>query len=126
MASGPVPGNMRSCTASEVLEQFWLVELTGDLTVGATDGITDTVYGVTQAEAASGAGVPVQHSGETYIKLGGTVTAGDRVSPKATADGVAIVAASGARACGIFLEGGVSGDIVRMQLGNNYNDELMT
>lgn len=116
-------GNVEGYEALEALVEFRAVtyNATG---VEYADAITERVIGVVQQATASGADAPVQTSGVTYLVCDGSGTAivpGARLMPKATADGVGVVAA-GATAvpCAIALEGTTAAaGVIRVQLTPN-------
>jgi len=111
--------------ASGNIYPFRFVKISGDFTGAACAAITDQVIGVTDGSlrlasvlgatyhAISGDPITLQPSNTVQVELGGTVTAGNYLMPKAT-DGTAVVAA-GATAVSsyIALQGGDSGDIIR-------------
>jgi hypothetical protein len=108
--------------ASGNISPFRFVKISGDFTGAACTAITDQVIGVTDGSlklfsstwhAQSGDPISLQPSNTVQVELGGTVTAGNYLMPKAT-DGTAVVAA-GATAVSsyIALQGGDSGDIIR-------------
>jgi hypothetical protein len=81
---------------------------------GCTDE-ADNVLGVIQNTPAAGEAVQLRTIGITKVKLGGTVTRGDRVGPSATGTGPVARARCGP-AAGIALQSGVIGDIISMLL----------
>ena len=74
---------------------------------------------VSAAELASTTpkAAPVTIIGTELIELAGTVVSGDYATSDADAKGIKAVTSGHARN-GIYLEGGVAGDIVEMQVGD--------
>lgn len=85
-----------------------------DQVVQATDE-ADNVLGVIQNTPAAGEAVQLRTIGITKLKLGGTVTRGDRVGPSATGLGLSLGATVGAAAA-IALQSGVINDIISVIL----------
>lgn len=97
--------------------QYCFVSMAADLAVGLSSAGGQAI-GVLQNKPASGQAASVAGRGSvTKIKLGGTVTAGQRVT--AGSNGVAVVQASGTDVVnGIALQGGNSGDLGIIQVGS--------
>lgn len=104
-------------TADLSAKQYTFVRMdtaNNDQVVSCTDE-ADNVLGVVQNTPALGEAVQLRVVGITKIKLGGTVTRGDRVGPSATGTGISIATGVG-QAAGIALQSGVIGDIISMLL----------
>lgn len=104
-------------TADLSAKQYTFVKVdtaNNDQLVQATDE-ADTVVGVVQNTPAAGEAVQLRTVGITKVKLGGTVTRGDRLGPKS--DGTALSIGTGVgEGAGIALQSGVIGDIISMLL----------
>lgn len=86
-----------------------------DSTVEAANANTDALMGVSDSLGGDAGGpVDVHMAGESQVKLGGTVQAGQPITANATGQGIAAAAAGGAtvRYVGFAMEPGVSGDII--------------
>ena len=76
---------------------------------------TDLLIGVsTRLDATTGERIDVVHEGIADVKLGGTVTRGQRITSDATGQGVAAAPAAGTNngVVGMALTSGVSGDVI--------------
>ena len=111
-----------SYTVSEDLsaKQFFVLKegtTTGSVLLADTAG--GDVVGVLQDNGINGstnvAHALVRTSGETKVKIGGTITNGNPL--QADTDGMAIIATSADLVFGKALESGVDGDIIRCQFG---------
>lgn len=87
----------------------YVVEFSTD-GVNVTDAKTDRAVGVITRGGASGANSDVCIFGEVKAILGGTVVAGQHVTPNT--DGTVVVTGASSQDFGIALEGGVAGDWV--------------
>ncbi|MFM1991333.1 MAG: hypothetical protein RJA99_4290 [Pseudomonadota bacterium] len=80
---------------------------------------TDLLVGVSsRLDAALGERIDVIHEGIADVKLGGTVTRGQRITSDATGQGVAAAPAAGTNngVIGMALISGVSGDVIPVLL----------
>lgn len=105
-------------TTTGAVTQYSCVKISGNGTVAACTAITDVPVGVAQtAASASGDQITVRTIAGTItkVRLGGTVSAGVEVMVKGSGTGeVDTAAGATARSVGQLVDGGVSGDIVRM------------
>lgn len=113
-------GLIQPFVAGGTIEKHRLVKFDAtDGQVVAAAAATDTSIGVTTfVGSESGETVDVVLSDAATVKLGGTVTQGDKIT--AGAAGVGVAAAAGQPYVGIALASGVSGDeiSVLIQPGN--------
>lgn len=116
-------GYIMGYSANEALEPFRLLTYATS-GVEYADAITERVIGVSQQAVASGERASAQVNGVTYLVCDGSgtaITPGARLMPKASADGIGVVAA-GATAvpCAIALEGTTAAaGVIRVQLTPN-------
>ena len=97
-------------------DQFKAMELSGSFQVDLADNAADEVVGILQNKpAAAGRAAEVRQLGIAKWKLGGTVTAGDKVGTDAAGLGVTKTA-NNDWFLGRALESGVSGDIISVLL----------
>ena len=81
-------------------------------------GAGETAIGITgELDTAEGCRCDVQLDGIAEVECGGSVTFGAKLA--SDANGKAVAAESG-EYLGIALEGGVSGDIIRVKLSGGY------
>lgn len=81
-------------------------------------GAGETALGTTgELDTAEGCRCDVQLDGIAEVECGGSVSFGAKIA--SDADGKAVAAESG-EYLGIALEGGVSGDIIRIKLSGGY------
>ena len=106
-------GNILNFTAETAVPAFRFVK------VGTTDGSVqlagagDAVLGVSMdTDVAADGRADVQHDGIGQVTLGGTVAYGAALASDATGRGVT---ASG-DSCGIALDSGIEGDIIRIKI----------
>lgn len=111
-------GNVLNFTAETAVPAFRFAK------AGTTEGNVklagagDTALGVTgELDSAEGRRCDVQLDGIAEVECGGSVTFGAKLA--SDANGKAVVAESGAY-LGIALEGGASGDIIRVKLSGGY------
>jgi len=105
----------KSATAGAAISAFTCVKFgSDDNTVIPGAASTDTLIGIAQHDAASGAEVRCEFAGISRLKLGGSVTRGAKLTSDASGNGVAAAPAAGSNAqvIGIALASGVSGDII--------------
>jgi len=111
-------GNVLNFTASNAVPAFRFVALgatEGTVALASADG--DAVGVSYELDAAQDGRQDVQLDGIAEVECGGSVTFGAKIA--SDADGKAIAAESG-EYLGIALEGGVSGDIIRVKLSGGY------
>lgn len=111
-------GNVLNFTAETAVPAFRFAK------AGTTEGNVklagagDTVLGVTgELDSAEGRRCDVQFDGIAEVECGGSVTFGAKLV--SDANGKAVAAESG-EYLGIALEGGASGDIIRVKLSGGY------
>ena len=111
-------GNVLNFTAETAVPAFRFAK------AGTTEGNVklagagDTVLGVTgELDSAEGRRCDVQFDGIAEVECGGPVTFGAKLV--SDANGKAVAAESG-EYLGIALEGGASGDIIRVKLSGGY------
>ena len=107
------PGLIKSCDAAGEVDIYQLVSVNDGVATRAT-GPTVPVVGVALHHAEAGQRVDVVMSGIAEVKLGGAVSAGDKIA--ANADGNAAAAGAGDRYLGIALSAGVEDDVVGVLL----------
>lgn len=93
--------------------QYRFVKLGSAGTVDVA-GTSTRPTGILQNDPGSGKAASVAYSGRSFLKLGGSVDAGDPVTSGEL--GVGVVAGSGDVARGEAVEGGVTGDIISVIL----------
>lgn len=105
-----------ACTAGSDLsaKQFYAVDISGDEAVDivATAGVGG--LGILQNKPASGVSAEVQILGVSKAILGGTVVAGDKLTTDA--NGKLVKAYGADRVLATAIVGGVSGDIISVEL----------
>ncbi len=105
LAGGAIPANSA-------------VKMSAEDTVVVTTAITDLVIGFARTTAASGERVEVETNSGSIVKAicGDTITYGLELMPKGSATTGTVVASAGATAitCGIALQGGASGETIRI------------
>jgi Uncharacterized conserved protein (DUF2190) len=99
---------------SAAANAYKVVKLDTNGNVVLASGITDVPFGILYDTAASGKVVPVAVGGIAKAKAGATIAAGSPVATKA--DGTLQVAATTQYVIGVARWGGVSGDIISVQL----------
>ena len=102
--------------AGEAMTAARFVDLQSDGTVDMADAAANIPLGLSAEAVAAGVNFPITTRGRGMIELGATLSAGVLVS--AGADGVAAAASAvgGEFKCGPLIQGGVSGDIVEIEL----------
>ena len=107
-----IPGLIVSRLAAADIAPRRIVKLTADNSVSPAAAATDVLYGVSISPntRTTGNRVDIVLNGTVDIELGGTVTAGARVT--ADANGKAVAASGTNRIIGIAEIAGVSGDFV--------------
>ena len=97
-------------------KQFFIakVDTSGNADLAAL--ATNALIGVIQNKPQSGEGALIRFGGTSKVKLGGTVTAGAWCTSDTAGKGVATTTDKDT-VIGRFLEAGVSGDVVEVQLG---------
>lgn len=111
-------GNVLNFTAETAVPAFRFAK------AGSTEGkvklagADETAIGIAgELDSAEGCRCDVQLDGIADVECGGSVTFGAKIA--SDADGKAVAAESG-EYLGIALEGGVSGDIIRVKLSGGY------
>lgn len=111
-------GNVLNFTAEAAVPAFRFAK------AGTTEGNVklagagDTALGVTgELDSAEGRRCDVQLDGIAEVECGGSVTFGAKLA--SDANGKAVAAESG-EYLGIALEGGASGDVIRVKLSGGY------
>jgi hypothetical protein len=99
---------------SAAANQFKAVKLDANGAVVLCSAITDVTFGILQDVAVAGKAVPVAVGGICKAKAGATIAAGAPVATKA--DGTLQTAATTQYVIGVARFGGVSGDIISVQL----------
>ncbi|MEM0095908.1 MAG: DUF2190 family protein [Candidatus Bathyarchaeia archaeon] len=111
-----LPGDVVAFTAGANITKGQIVKVTGNMTVQPATAATDAVIGVAVSNANSGGSVSVlMGCPVVWVTAGGTISAGAAVG--ATTNGAAAaVSTAGNRAVGFALEGGSSGNVIRVAL----------
>lgn len=111
--------------AGENLTIFRFVNVQSDETIDMTDAPADIILGINQETVDSGVVAPVAISGVAMIELGATLAAGVMVS--SGTDGVAAAASTTTDEIivGPLLQGGVSGDIVAININIRSVDAIV-
>lgn len=116
MGAGVTAGLEKSFKSAAAIAEARLVTFgVDDDTVALATAATSEIIGVTQhATAAAGDEVRVMLTGIAELRLGGSVTRGNRLTSDASGQGVAIGAVAGTNynSIGMALASGVSGDII--------------
>lgn len=94
--------------------RFTAVKLNASGNVVKTTAITDTPVGILQNDPKNGEAARVAIAGVSKARLAGTVAPNDQVGINAA--GRLVVAVTTNRVIGIALTGGVTGDIVSVQI----------
>ena len=99
-------------------DQYCLVKLTGDRTVGICAATTDVPFGALQNDPTSGAEAAVAVGGIALVQAGGTIAAGARVGTDANGHAVALVEGTNTTdyVVGVAMQAAVSGDIFSVLL----------
>lgn len=108
-------GLVKAYTSAGAINPNSLVKFSADYTVVQAAAVSDHIMGVTtEVTVVSGDRCDVVLSGIADVKLGGTVTRGDRITSDASGNGVTAAPAAGTNnwVIGIAIISGVSGDIV--------------
>lgn len=100
-------------------KQYFFVKVTNSSGTGraALAGAGERVLGVLQnkpSAAGDAASVAAKKGGITKVYAGGSITAGNEVTPDAS--GEAVVAGTGDIVAGVALNSAVDGDVVEIQL----------
>ena len=99
--------------------QYCFVQLATDSQVDAVASAGGDAIGILQNDpAAAGRAATVGIAGISQLKLGGNVTAGDKV--QSHTDGTGLLAATADHVLARAIDGGVAGDIVRVLLVNHH------
>lgn len=97
---------------------YTIVKYSADFTVVPAAASTDELVGVTTEVTTvnSGDRIDVIHSGAPYVKLGGTVAAGDPLTSDANGNAIKAVPSTGVNAncIGRARYSGVSGDVIEV------------
>lgn len=109
--------------AGGAIPAYTLVKFSADFTVVICTGPTDRSIGVsTEVDTASGDRVDVIRDDLTFVKLGGTVAAGDPLT--SDSNGNAVTSAPAATVThaiiGYAETSGVAGDIIKMNVEPGY------
>ena len=98
-------------TATDLSDkQFYWMQVSADYTVALATAADTELVGLLQNKPESGVAAQVRRVGISKAVLGGTVTAGSRLT--SDANGKTVAATSGQRYGAIALEGGDSGDTI--------------
>ena len=120
MAMGPTQGTEKKQLAGGVIAQYHILKMGADDNhLIESAAATDQHIGVAQhAAAAAEDDIRVQLDGITNLKLGGTVTRGDRITSDANGKGVTAAPAAGTNnpIVGIAFASGVLDDLIPMLL----------
>ena len=111
------PEFIKTYDAGAAVTPYTIVKFSADYTVVPAAASTDVLVGVTtEVSSNSGDRVDVVHSGAPYVKLGGTVSAGDPITSDASGYGVKAAPATGVNAncIGRARYGGVAGDVIEV------------
>jgi hypothetical protein len=100
-------------TAGETLTDYegYAIKLDGNYKAVKATAVTDEIIGILSKGAASAADVDVVIFGDALVRVSGTVKTGQFVAPAAAATCTA-GKADNSVFCGIYLQNGVSGDLV--------------
>lgn len=123
MGAGATAGLEKSFRCAAAIAEARLVVFgANDDTVALATASTGEIIGITQhATGAAGDEVRVMLTGIAELRLGGTVTRGNRLTSDANGQGVAIGAVAGTNynSIGMALASGVSGDIIPVLITQN-------
>ncbi len=107
---------IKNYTAEGAILKYHIVKFgSGDTDVVAADDATDLLIGITtELNVVTGEPVDVVHDGVHQVKLGGTVTRGNRLTVNANGEAVAAVPANDTNmsVIGTALASGVDGDVI--------------
>lgn len=111
-------GNVLNFTAETAVPAFRFAKAGSTKGKVKLAGADETAIGIAgELDSAEGCRCDVQLDGIADVECGGSVTFGAKIA--SDADGKAVAAESG-EYLGIALEGGVSGDIIRVKLSGGY------